>query len=422
MKQYTRSMYGTSARDTNKLNKQIICGFCSYGGHVRRNCVLRKHLAEETVALSNAFYRKNHELCETIRPPQYKQKQMREHNLVISTKNNIQRRSLDTKVQLIENNSMRKPSQKINDVNLRKYQQLCAPSPTLSAHATNEKIALFHEIYLARIQSKSSLKPLEQNSTCATDQSTTQIIECLKSHDLSADLHLLFNDSNEDRNESKSAPPCTLIASSIRENHEAPIRSKTSASIAQKATCVMDFSFAHTPISHNDTGSFDLTGLFSEPVKGDISACEPESVLMHTPQTLEISTIKQLDGQIHKQFVCGNISGTRVTSFNKITNLFIPGEVYFNICNSSTWKNRSKTLILFCKLNFVTLTKILGSKFHDENVSGHIHTTQVQPNWKKRKRQQQRTLFVIYFTRTTTNAYTMDRWDQPKKHTSFIDS
>lgn len=221
MSSYTQSMYGTSARDINKSNGQTVCDFCSYGCHARRDCVLRKRLAGEIVALSNTFYRKKRELRQTIRLPHFQQKHMRidtnikqngqqQHssNIHLTGQMDIQQRLIDTKSELTMNGFMPKPPRFANNANLNEDQKTCANRTKANVFsppaAEGEKVASFYKIYLARIQSKIPPKPLERNFTCPTDQSAAKTIEwfdCFDGHDLSADLYLLFNDSTEIGNE-----------------------------------------------------------------------------------------------------------------------------------------------------------------------------------------------------------------------------
>lgn len=329
MKRYTRSLYDTSARDTKLLNAQTVCGFCSYGGHVRRNCVLRERLADEIVVLSNTFYRKKHELRQT----QSQQKQMREftyqridpqQQFGNIDDNNIQQRSLDTKVQPNENSFVRN----LNDTNLRKYQMcanIFAPPPALSTHATNQRIALLYEMYLARIQLKSPLEPLGQNLICAADQSTTHIIEwsdCFENHDLGADLKFLFNDSIE-------------------------------------------------------------------------CGYEPEFTIR------EDCTVQQSNGKTHPKITYIDISGVRMTSFSKMTG---HREVYFDIFNIATTKNS----FVFAGLNhsiFICLAHNLEFNYSNETVSNRIYSSQIQRNWKTRKRKIRYELFLRQFIRIDDNHY-----------------
>lgn len=132
----------------------------------------------------------------------------------------IRQRSMDTATQLMKNNFMQKSPRLFNSANLNEDRKICANQPKANVFSPSparvQKIASFYKTYLARIQSKIPLEPLRQNSTGATDQSAAQTIlwyYCFQSHDLSADLHSLFNNSTNLYG-SKSVVPYTLISSS----------------------------------------------------------------------------------------------------------------------------------------------------------------------------------------------------------------
>lgn len=199
----------------------------------------------------------------------------------------------------------------------RNYANQSATNIIPLSPAEVRKIASFYKIYLASKQSKITF---EQISTCGTDQSATiGWYDYLESHDLSAELQLLFNDSSETGNDPKSTASCTLLTISIQKN----------------------------------------------------------------------PTFNQLDGQIHQRTVHNDISEARANWINKMPSplTIIPREVSLNFFNISTHKNSFGSAELFrFHLILIYLTLSFEFNFSIEAVSNRIYLSQVQPNWKSRKR------------------------------------
>lgn len=401
MRRYTRSIYGTSARNTNKLNEQTVCDFCSYGCHARRYCVLRKQMTGEIVALSNTFFKRKHELSHKIRPQHFQQKQTQNNTNIEQQSerhqqfNNIhrmdiQQQSIDTKTELMKNNFMPKSPRFVNNAILNEHQKFCANSSKANVFSPSpaevQKITSFYQIYLARNQPEKQLKPLEQNSLCAKEQSTAPVAERCESlggHDLSADLHSLFNDSTKIGNKLDLACAASQSEAQVIELCECFESQDLSADLhslfsdlteignERDSACAAEQSEAQVAEKCEGLGSYDLS-------------TDLHLLFNGSTQTKNEPKSTQSDGQ---KIVHIDVSGARGTKIIKMTSplTVISREVSVNF-NFSTHKNSPSFAQLITSHFIFYLTHNFESNFSNEATATRIYSSRFQPNWKTRKR------------------------------------
>lgn len=410
-----------------KSSSQQKCDFCLCVGHSRRNCSIRIKLHEELNADSRNFHLRNAKIYQrhgnlthgqSNRPLQNQNvhnslSEKFGNNHKVSTKNGIkmvrcksrtnatrvkqqceqrhssqqlprhfhqpmqqghQQHLRDTKIDPIWNCVEQKSSQMVD----RYANYISSSTAAFFRHSKKTinpvTIASLFKLYLARIQPKIPGGWMEENLTCAMDQSSNQIIDCydcIENHDLSADLNLLFNEPTKIVDNLE--PVITCMLSAPRQKNSIP-----SVSPGYGQNQFREVQLSTIEMVDHDDNIYDLTNLFGE----------SEYVSTHMFSRLENFSINQLDaGQKVVHIIHTPPNEQTVTSLNNMTGplMVISREVHLHVLSALAFPSRA-IFHIFSNPIFIILESNLGTKYFNETTINHLSAAKMERNWKKRKR------------------------------------